>query len=333
MRSAVPRALLAAVVALASAAGLVLAATEKREPRARGAGAWETGLAESPFSRSEVGAARVGDRIYVVGGFLSDGATTGRMAAYDISADRWVRRRPLPRGVNHPGVASLGGRLYVLGGQRAAGERPTAALWRYSPARNRWKRLPSAPTERAAMALAAGNGKLYAAGGQTDGSFELRRLEVYDVSARRWRTRAPMPTGRNHLTGAFARGDFWAIGGRGSGGNSAAVERFDPASGKWSSEAPLNVPRGGIAAAVAHRSIVVLGGEELQPGGTTIAEVERLPLDDLAGGWQLLEDMPTPRHGLGAAAMGDFVYALEGGPEPRLTTSSLVERLDLAALP
>lgn len=327
------RAVLVAALALASAAGIVLAASEKPEPRTRGAGSWETGLAESPFSRSEVGAARVGDRIYVVGGFLASGATTGRMAAYDISADRWVRRRPLPKGVNHPGVASLGRRLYVLGGQREAGERPSAALWRYTPARNRWKRLPSAPTRRAAMALAAGDGKLYAAGGQTDGSSELRRLEVYDVSARRWRVRAPMPTGRNHLSGAFALGDFWAIGGRNSGGNSAAVERFDPATGEWSTEAALNVPRGGIAAAVARESIVVLGGEELQPWGTTIAEVEQLPLDDLAGGWELLEDMPTPRHGLGAAAMGDFVYALEGGPEPRLTTSRLVERLDLSALP
>jgi hypothetical protein len=92
------------------------------------------------------------------------------------------------------------------------------------------------------------------------------------------------------------------------------------------------VPRGGIAAAVAAQSIVVFGGEDLGPGGTTIEEVERLPFADLDGPWQLIASMPTPRHGLGGVARGDRVYALEGGTEPGLTTSNLVERLDLAGL-
>jgi N-acetylneuraminic acid mutarotase len=314
----------AALVAIVAASG------EPNRSERRGTGSWDSTLEQSPFQRSEVGAARIRDRIYVVGGFLGDGRTTGRMAAYDISEDRWRVRRSLPKPGNHPGVTSLGGKLYVLGGQRGIDRRRSDALWRYTPRTNRWKRLPDAPTTRAAMGFAAHRGKLYAAGGQTKGNFEVRRLEVYDVSSRRWRIRAPMPTGRNHLTSVFARGTLWAIGGRHSGGqNLATVERFNPRTGNWRAGPDLNVARSGIASVVAARSIVVFGGEDLGPGGSTIAEVERLPFADLGGPWQLIESMPAPRHGLGGAARDGFVYALEGGTQPGLSVSNLVERLDL----
>ena len=325
---------LAVLVGVIAIGGVVVAAHgERGGPGARGEGSWDSSLTRSPFERSEVGAARIGDRIYVVGGFFASGQTTRRMAAYDISADAWRRLRSLPKPVNHPGVAALDGRLYVLGGNSGgADSHSRAAFWRYAPDRNRWTRLPNAPTPRAAMGFAARGDRLYAAGGQTEGNSAVRRLEIYDVSARRWRHGPPMPTGRNHLTAVFAQGTFWAIGGRTAGTNLAAVERYDPYTRTWRAGPPLNVPRGGIAAAVAARSIVVLGGEDLSPGGTTIAEVERLPFADADGPWQLIEPMPTPRHGLGGAARGAFVYALEGGTEPRLSVSNVVERLDLSAV-
>ncbi len=322
---------LAVLVGVIAVGGVVVAAEGERS--ARGTGSWDSALARSPFERSEVGAARIGDRIYVVGGFFADGRTTRRMAAYDISADAWRRLRALPKPVNHPGVASLEGKLYVLGGNSGGADNHTrAALWRYAPDRDRWTRLPNALTPRAAMGFAAHGDRLYAAGGQTEGNFAVRRLEIYDVSARRWRHGPAMPTGRNHLTAVFARGTFWAIGGRTPGANLATVERYDPATRTWRAGPSLNVPRGGIAAAVAARSIVVFGGEDLGPGGTTVAEVERLPFAAAGGPWQLIEPMPTPRHGLGGAGRGASVYALEGGTEPRLTVSNVVERLDLSAM-
>ncbi len=325
---------LAVALAAGTAAALVAIVVANGEPNRgerRGGGSWDSTLAQSPFERSEVGAARVGDRIYVVGGFFADGRTTGRMAAYDISEDEWQTRRSLPKPANHPGVTSFKGKLYVLGGQRGLDKTRSNTLWRYSPGTNRWKRLPAAPTARAAMGFAAHGGKLYAAGGQTKGNFELRRLEVYDISQRRWRRRAGMPTGRNHLTAVFTQGTLWAIGGRHTGGqNLKTIERYDPATNEWDPAPALNVGRSGIASVVAANSIIVFGGEDLGPGGSTIPEVERLPFADLAGPWQLIESMPAPRHGLGGAAKDGFVYALEGGPQPRLTVSNLVERLDVA---
>jgi hypothetical protein len=42
--------------------------------------------------------------------------------------------------------------------------------------------------------------------------------------------------------------------------------------------------------------------------------------------------MPTPRHGLGVAAVDDVVYAIAGGEVPGLAVSNVVEAVDLGEL-
>lgn len=288
-------------------------------------------LAPSIFSRTEVGAARIRNRIYVVGGFIESGGTTRNVARYNIGTDRWKRIRPLPIAVNHSGVTSLRGGLFVLGGQGPRGGRDDAKsrrLYRYNPKRNRWRRLPDAPTARSALALAPIGRRLYAAGGTTEQSGEVRRLEIYDVERRRWRRGPPMPTGRNHVAAAAVGPRLYVIGGRPGpiNGNQTTVESFKPGSG-WRSEPPLTTARSGHAAAVVDRRIVVFGGEELVEGGETIGEVELLAPGRDA--WRSLPDMITPRHGLGGASRGSRVFALEGGPRPGFAFSRALEFLDV----
>jgi hypothetical protein len=69
---------------------------------------------------------------------------------------------------------------------------------------------------------------------------------------------------------------------------------------------------------------VSVGGEE--PGGT-IAEVLAYRIAEKR--WVRLADLPTPRHGVGVAALGGRVYVIGGGPEPGLTVSSANESLDV----
>ena len=52
-------------------------------------------------------------------------------------------------------------------------------------------------------------------------------------------------------------------------------------------------------------------------------------LNPATGHWSRLPDLPTARHGLGLVADGPLVYAIEGGPQPGLTTSTVVQRLRL----
>ena len=45
--------------------------------------------------------------------------------------------------------------------------------------------------------------------------------------------------------------------------------------------------------------------------------------------WHLLPPMLTPRHGLGGAALGRRIYAIEGGPSPGFAFSDSIEFLDV----
>jgi N-acetylneuraminic acid mutarotase len=295
----------------------------------RSAGHWGT-LERSPLKRTEVAAARFRRFIYVVGGFIEPGGeTTDKVARYDIRRDRWRLVAEMPVPLNHPTAVAHRGHLYVHGGYRSETDLadPTGVLLRYDPDRNRWRRLPSSPTPRAAHALAAIKGRLYAAGGAND-SGSLRSLEIYDISRRRWSSGPDFPgPARNHTTGVATGGRFYVLGGR-DAGNYATAERYDPRRRRWQKLPPLRVARAGIAAVrLGDGRIVVFGGERLEPGGTTIAEVEIF--DPRRRRWSFLPDMRTPRHGLGGAALGRRVYAIEGGPIPGLHFSAEIEYLDV----
>ena len=124
-----------------------------------------------------------------------------------------------------------------------------------------------------------------------------------------------------------AGGHFYVIAGRDSG-NFTAVERYDPRRRAWEDVPDMRTPRGGIASArLGDGRIVVFGGENLEPGGTTIAAVELF--DPRTGRWSDLPSMRTPRHGLGGVALGRRVYAIQGGVEPGFSFSNAIEFLDV----
>jgi N-acetylneuraminic acid mutarotase len=318
----------AGLVALLSAA-VAMAALASRGGESARSDRW-TALRPSPLERTEVAAARIGRLVYVVGGFEREsGRTTAAVERYDIRRNRWSRAPSMPIALNHPTAVAHRGRLYVHGGYRASRElsKPTGALLRFDPERRRWRRLPSSPTPRAAHALAAIDGRLYAAGGAND-SGSLRSLEVYDIRRRRWRRGPSFPgPARNHTTGVASGGRFYVLAGR-DAANYAAAERYDPRRRRWERLPDLGTPRGGIASVrLPGERIVVFGGESLMPGGTTIREVEVFDPDQRR--WRRLPDLRTPRHGLGGAALGRRVFAIQGGVTPGFSFSNAIETLDV----
>jgi hypothetical protein len=71
----------------------------------------------------------------------------------------------------------------------------------------------------------------------------------------------------------------------------------------------------------------VFGGEEIDGTGVTIEQTE--VLEPGASSWAALPEMVTPRHGVGGAAKGSRVYAIEGGTRAGLAFSSALEYIDL----
>jgi N-acetylneuraminic acid mutarotase len=321
---------LGAAVALVAGGTAVVLAAATGSPESTRSDRW-TALRPAPLERTEVAAARIGRSIYVVGGFeRASGLTTAAVERYDIRRNRWSRVPAMPLALNHPTAVAYRGDVYVHGGYEGASDltQPTGALLRYDPDRRRWRRLPSSPTPRAAHAVAVIGDRLYAAGGAND-SGSLRSLEVYDFKRRRW-SRGPDFTfgpARNHTTGVAAGGRFYVIAGR-DASNFTAAERYNPRRRRWEDVPDLRMPRGGIASArLRDGRIVVFGGENLVPGGTTIREVELF--NPRSRRWRSLPPMRTPRHGLGGVARGQRVYAIQGGVEPGFSFSNAIEVLDV----
>jgi hypothetical protein len=308
-------------------------------------------LHRSTLARVEVGAARIGRFVYVVGGRIEDSADplvpmTSVLERYDIRRDRWRRLRPMPLALDHATAVAYRGKLYVHGGYPdITNTHTSAALFRFNPRRNRWKRLRPSPTPRAAEAAAVIGHRLYVAGGAND-SGSLRSLEIYDFRRNRWLPGPSFPgPARNHTQGVASGGFFYVLAGR-SGGETLsertlnptvgrsyrAVDRYDPRRRRWQRMPPMRRARSGFGAvALRDGRIVVFGGEDWPnrvPGAEIIGRVESFNPNTRR--WDRLPRMRTPRHAPGGAALGNRVYALEGSTRPRaLGLSRVLEALDV----
>ncbi|WDT70444.1 MAG: hypothetical protein MPW17_17030 [Candidatus Manganitrophus sp.] len=81
--------------------------------------AWEM-RAPVPQPRTEVSAATLDGKIYLIGGFAKEGVTA-RVEMYDPATDRWTSRASMPVALHHAGAAVLNGKLYVVGGLEGDG--------------------------------------------------------------------------------------------------------------------------------------------------------------------------------------------------------------------
>jgi hypothetical protein len=191
---------LAALIAIGGTAGVMLlsggTSAHGQKARVTSTDRWLP-LAPSPLQRTEVGAARIGRFIYVLGGFVPtpSGATTTEVTRYDIDTNEWTKVRSMPVGVNHPAVAAYKGSLYVHGGYTGIVTQPIDRLFRYTPATDTWVELKNSGRPRAAHALVPIGGELYAPGG-ADGQRAFRFLQLYDPARDRWRSGPAMRVAR-----------------------------------------------------------------------------------------------------------------------------------------
>jgi hypothetical protein len=176
----------------------------------------------------------LGSEIVIVGGYLADGTSTGRVDAFTPRTGRWRRLPDLPAKVNHAMAAAAGGRLYVVGGYGA--ERRAFVF-----ARGHWRALRRPPAPRAAAGAAIVGSRLYVAGGVTAPGALAKKLLVLDLRTGRWAFE-PGPSPREHLAVVAAGGLVYALAGRSAGTNFTTVEAFSPARATWRRLPPVRVP-------------------------------------------------------------------------------------------
>ncbi len=284
-------------------------------------GAWSTGT-QLPISRSEVAVAAVGRTIFVIGGYAAAGPnptaldSTGQVdvdqplvQAFDLATGRWTTRAPLPRGLNHVGVATLDGKIYAFGGFAQQNRSAVTDANVYDPQADAWSALPPLPAALGSIAVAPLEGKLHLVGGRDVHSVPTHL--VFDPATKRYTTAAPLPIGRDHMGLVPFGGKLYAIAGRidDFGHNTSYVDEYDPRTNRWTSRTPMPSMRSGMAVALYHDRILAIGGE--RAGGTF---TNNEAYDPRTNEWLSLTPLPEGRHGTGAVVIDNAVYVPAGGP-------------------
>src|SRR5262245_18135440 len=92
-------------IAMAAAVLLSTAAAQAQS------GGWTTKTPLGAGPRNEVALAAVGDRLFVIGGNIGGNAVP-LVDEYNPGTDTWRPRAPMPRGLDHLGVAVVTGRIF-----------------------------------------------------------------------------------------------------------------------------------------------------------------------------------------------------------------------------
>ncbi len=275
-----------------------------------------------PQARTEVTVAVWRGRVVVVGGFDGFARTTATVQIYDPVRDAWELGPPLPHSVHHAMAAAVGDRLYLVGGLSGVRFHPTARVFVFDGG---WREVAPLPEPLGASGIGVLDGRIHVISGEGPGG-NVATHYVYDPSADRWERRPEVPAPRDHLAAVVLNGRLYAIGGRLEGSlsrNLTRVDVYDPRTDTWVTAPPIQTARSGHTAAMAGRRIFVFGGEQ---SGGTIAPVEAFD----GTRWTTVSRMPTPRHGLGAAVLGQTMYLLAGGKRPGLSVSGTNEALTVS---
>jgi N-acetylneuraminic acid mutarotase len=291
-------------------------------------GAWDA-LADVPTGPvQETGVVADGGLMVVIGGIDGALATLDQVLIYDPSDDSWDTGPALPDMVHHANVAAVDGTIYVVGSLDPSFA-PIGQVWSWTPGDAAWStdhQAMPAGTERGASMVGVVDGLIWVAGGSDDEG-SVVDVSTYDPAGDAWDDApADLPVAIDHGTGQVAGGVFYTIGGRtgGIGTETDAVYALD--GGAWQARAPMPTARGGVASGVVDGAIIVVGGEgnDGAPGGV-FPQTERY--DPAADAWTALPDMRTPRHGMGAAGIGEWLYVPGGADNQGFGAVATHERL------
>ena len=270
--------------------------------------------------------AAVAGKFYVVGG---DGSGNDVLQIRDHSwTSAWSAIAPMDisRG-GFFGCASLGGKIYVGGGEDdSTPSNFIASCEVYDPTTNSWSAIASLSNGlvTGGRRFVALRGKLYAVDGVTATSIPATG-EVYDPSTNSWTAMAPMLNSRSSAAMAALGGKLYVVGGVKWNGQSEVPitpgEVYDPLSKTWAQiAASPNHRKYATAAALGGKLYVACGmGSDYDHTWGAHRSVD--VYDPATNSWDSIAPTTMPRDaGAAAFALGGKLYvaggynSLIGGP-------------------
>jgi len=173
-------------------------------------------------SFDDLGDEREGLAAFVVGGYVyafggSDENGNLRKDCEYYAGDDWYPYVTWTLGVPRAAFAAapIDDGVLVFGGYSIFGPEPDVEF--YVPNEGGDERAPL-PEPRGGLAGVAGNGRVYAIGGENAAGQAVARVDVYDPVADAWQAGTPLPAGRKGAVAAEVNGTLYVFGGRTDGG-------------------------------------------------------------------------------------------------------------------
>lgn len=173
-------------------------------------GAWRA-LKPLPVGLERFGMAVLDDRIWVAGGYSSEGgaAPIDSVWSYDPLTDAWSGETALPGPKASLSLVALNDQLYALGGEDGA-----PGLFVYNVDAQSWNaaEAPSEINRRGAAAVALGD-EIWLMGGARNGQ-ATARVDIYHAVSQTWRRGPDLPEPRAGHGAAILGDSIHVFGGR-----------------------------------------------------------------------------------------------------------------------
>jgi hypothetical protein len=159
-----------------------------------------TRLPDLPSARAALALTIVGGRAHAIGGLAADGnSDSDAHEVLDLGHldAGWATAPPMPGPRNHLGGATVGDRIYVVGGRRRWDETSGNQAWLsiFDPATEAWTDGAPVPVGRSEIAAAtfAAGARLVVVGGSVNPITPSRDVYVYDPATNVWTALPPLP--------------------------------------------------------------------------------------------------------------------------------------------
>ena len=314
-----------------------------------------TQKADMPTPRWGHTSAVVNDKIYIIGGGLSENSTAAEpilstVEEYDPVTDIWTKKADMPtaRGWNSASSAVVDGKIYVIGGDGGedVDEWCLPTVEEYEPATNTWTRKADMPTGRDCLATVAVEGKIYAVGGaRPDANVGVKTVEMYDPSTDTWSRKADLPLGVWYVNANVVNGRIYVLGGRPNLKARPEVQEYDPATDTWTRKADMPVATSQMGSVVLGDKIIVIGGWLWSMDNPYTAIQMYDPETDT---WTIEGDAPFQRAVFSAEVVNNRIYVIggtdthhpcpalstvfESGPKLDFNNDGIVDALDMCTI-
>jgi DNA-binding CsgD family transcriptional regulator len=224
---------------------------------------WET-VNPKPTPVKDIGAAVIGNLVYIPGGTLSTGQVTDVLEIYDPRTDTWTQGAVVPQPLSAYAISTLEGKLYLFGGWD--GKNFVSSVYQYSPDDNHWTILTPLSTARAYAGAVTAGGKIYLMGGY-DGKKSLDLNEVYTPSLDTggespWENSTPLPGGRYKMGIVSVTDVIYLVGGINDVGNDLSSLGFFPQTEEWQDFGDESTQSGSdLGLSTVGTNIYAMGGE------------------------------------------------------------------------